>query len=134
MKSLVIKKTTPDMLSWSIPDVKHELLPLKVQYKASLVGCTSHPFIIHYLIFVTRNQFDSFMGLSIIWKAFCSYQVKKKKQPNEKKQKPSKCLEMALRLHFVRAQIYCWRSSVTTFLTCHIQYLPLFTRESEFKR
>ena len=72
------------MLSWSIPDVKHELLPLKVQYKASLVGCTSHPFIIHYLIFVTRNQFDSFMGLSIIWKAFCSYQVKKKNNQTKK--------------------------------------------------
>ena len=32
---------------------------------------------------------------------------------------------LALGLHFVQVQIYFFQHSVTTFLTCHIQYLPL---------
>ena len=40
-----LKKNYTDMMSWSKPHIhiKHDLLQLKIQYKASLVGSTSHP-------------------------------------------------------------------------------------------
>ena len=60
--------------------IKHDLSELKVEYKASLLGSIFHPFIIHYLILVAYSQFDSVMGLFLIWKAFCSYQVKEKRK------------------------------------------------------
>ena len=62
-----------------------------VQYNASLLGSTSHPFIIRYFILVAHSQFDLVMGL---------FQVKKKNQPKKKKknkQKRRKCPEMAFR-------------------------------------
>ena len=51
------------------------------------VGSTFHPFIIHYLILVARSQFDSVMGLFIIWKTFCSYQVEKKQNKTTKQKR-----------------------------------------------
>ena len=108
--------------------IKRDLLQLKVQYKASLVGSTSHPFIIHYLVLVAHSQFDSFVGQFIIWKAFFSYQVKKKSNQTKIKQndindpkchftRANKIVALlfvaptdhilVLALHFVQVQIYC---------------------------
>lgn len=131
--------------------IEHDLLKLKVQYKASLFWSTPHPFIIYYLILVAHSQSDSFMGLFIVWKAFGSYQVKKTKQPNKKPNKNDvnvpKCHFaqaneitaigfvaltnhiMALGSHFVQVQIYCYQRSVTTFLTCHNYSISDSTQE-----
>ena len=86
-----------------------------------------------------------FLGVYHIYKTF---PVRKKKS----KQKQRKCPEMPFRSsqlqrdcsvrvccfhrsHFgftvalVQVQIYCYWRSVTTFLTSHIQYLPLYKRK-----
>ena len=124
-------------------------LQLKVQYKTSLMGSTFYLFIVNYLILVVHSRFYSFMGLFIIWKAISSHQIKKNDNWTKKnKQKRRKWPEMAfcpsqrdcsirvccsLRSHFgigvllVQVQIYFYRRSMTIFLTCHIQYLPLHT-------
>lgn len=119
--------------------IKQDLLQLEVQFKASLVGCTSHAFFIQFLILVAHTRFGSFMGLFIIWEGFCSYQLIKEKKTtttSTTKQKANKIdvnvqtchfvqaneitavgfvaltnRILALRLHFVQVQIYCcWRS------------------------
>ena len=86
---------------------KHDFLPRKVQYKASLVAMHISPLHHSSLILVAHCQFDSFMGLSIIWKTFCSYQVRKKNRTKkQKKQKRSKCLEMAVGLHLLSLKFF----------------------------
>ena len=86
-------------------------------------------------------------SLIIIWKAISSHQIKKMTTEQKNKQKRRKCPKMAfcprqrdcstrvccslqshfgIRVSLVQVQIYFCRRSVTIFLTCYIQYLPLY--------
>ena len=119
--------------------IKQDLLQLEVQFKASLVGCTSHPFFIHFFNF-SRSHPIWFIHGSIYnlgrFLFLSTYQRKKTTTTSTTKKKANKIdvnvqtchfvqaneitavgfvaltnRILALRLHFLQVKMYCcWRS------------------------
>lgn len=86
--------------------IKQDLLQLEVQFKASLVGCTSHPFFIHFFNF-SRSHPIWFIHGSIYnlgrFLFLSTYQRKKTTITSTTKQKANKIDVNVQTRHFVQA-------------------------------
>lgn len=128
--------------------IKQDLLQLEVQFKASLVGCTSHPFFIHFFNF-SRSHPIWFIHGSIYnlgrFLFLSTYQRKKTTITSTTKQKANKIDVNVQTRHFVQANeigikvALCASTNLLLLTFCDpskhaIFNICLFSKESEFKR